>query len=67
MQAIPWQGLKEVQRQMVRNLPPVHLWNPPFCGDHRHAHRGRRHLVLHEFADRPQTACSRCFASGVAE
>jgi hypothetical protein len=22
-----------------KGLPPVHLWNPPFCGDHRHAHR----------------------------
>lgn len=28
----PLRGLKEAQ-QGVRGLPPVHLWNPPFCGD----------------------------------
>ena len=28
----PLAGLKDVQASGVR-LPPVHLWNPPFCGD----------------------------------
>ncbi len=28
----PLRGLKEVQKQ-GRGMPPVHLWNPPFCGD----------------------------------
>ena len=28
----PLQGLKEAQKQ-GKGLPPVHLWNPPFCGD----------------------------------
>lgn len=27
------QGLQEVQRAQKKGLPPVHLWNPPFCGD----------------------------------
>ncbi len=26
-------GLEQVQGEKVRGLPPVHLWNPPFCGD----------------------------------
>jgi hypothetical protein len=26
------QGLKEVAKA-AKGLPPVHLWNPPFCGD----------------------------------
>ena len=25
--------VKEVQRQGAKGPPPVHLWNPPFCGD----------------------------------
>jgi hypothetical protein len=28
----PLRGLKEAQ-QGAKGLPPVHLWNPPFCGD----------------------------------
>jgi len=28
----PLKGLKEVQKQ-GKDMPPVHLWNPPFCGD----------------------------------
>src|SRR5205809_5391350 len=28
----PLQGLKEAQKA-AKGLPPVHLWNPPFCGD----------------------------------
>jgi hypothetical protein len=28
----PLAGLKDVQAAGVK-LPPVHLWNPPFCGD----------------------------------
>jgi uncharacterized protein len=28
----PLRGLKEVQGQ-GKDIPPVHLWNPPFCGD----------------------------------
>jgi hypothetical protein len=28
----PLAGLKEVQADGAK-LPPVHLWNPPFCGD----------------------------------
>ncbi len=28
----PLQGLKEATAG-ARGLPPVHLWNPPFCGD----------------------------------
>ena len=28
----PLQGLKEAQGS-AKGLPPVHLWNPPFCGD----------------------------------
>jgi hypothetical protein len=28
----PLKGLKEIQGE-GRGLPPVHLWNPPFCGD----------------------------------
>jgi uncharacterized protein len=28
----PIQGLKDVQKAGP-GLPPVHLWNPPFCGD----------------------------------
>ncbi len=28
----PLRGLKEAQAG-TRGLPPVHLWNPPFCGD----------------------------------
>jgi uncharacterized protein len=28
----PLRGLSEVQKQN-KGLPPVHLWNPPFCGD----------------------------------
>lgn len=27
----PLQGLQEVVK--TKGLPPVHLWNPPFCGD----------------------------------
>jgi hypothetical protein len=26
-------GLGEAQAAAARGLPPVHLWNPPFCGD----------------------------------
>ena len=26
-------GLNDVQAAAARGLPPVHLWNPPFCGD----------------------------------
>ncbi len=30
----PLAGLKEAERASGRKgLPPVHLWNPPFCGD----------------------------------
>lgn len=29
--ANPLRGLKEAQK--AKGLPPVHLWNPPFCGD----------------------------------
>ncbi|MGB8316111.1 MAG: DUF1285 domain-containing protein [Aestuariivirga sp.] len=30
----PLQGLKEATATAkARGLPPVHLWNPPFCGD----------------------------------
>ncbi len=28
----PLRGLKEASSQ-AKGLPPVHLWNPPFCGD----------------------------------
>jgi len=28
----PLRGLGAVQKQ-AKGLPPVHLWNPPFCGD----------------------------------
>lgn len=28
----PLKGLKQVQKQ-GKGMPPVHLWNPPFCGD----------------------------------
>ena len=28
----PLQGLKEAAKA-AKGLPPVHLWNPPFCGD----------------------------------
>ena len=28
----PLRGLKEVEKQ-GKGMPPVHLWNPPFCGD----------------------------------
>lgn len=28
----PLQGLKEATAK-AKGLPPVHLWNPPFCGD----------------------------------
>ena len=28
----PLRGLKEAQA-VTKGLPPVHLWNPPFCGD----------------------------------
>jgi hypothetical protein len=32
--ANPLQGLKEAEKAAgKRGLPPVHLWNPPFCGD----------------------------------
>ena len=27
----PLKGLNEVSK--AKGLPPVHLWNPPFCGD----------------------------------
>lgn len=26
-------GLAEVQRQTKKGPPPVHLWNPPYCGE----------------------------------
>jgi hypothetical protein len=26
-------GLGQAQAALKRGLPPVHLWNPPFCGD----------------------------------
>ena len=32
----PLAGLKEIQGELLgagKTLPPVHLWNPPFCGD----------------------------------
>ncbi len=30
----PLQGLSDVVKDSkLRGLPPVHLWNPPFCGD----------------------------------
>jgi hypothetical protein len=30
----PLAGLKEVEKASgKRGMPPVHLWNPPFCGD----------------------------------
>ncbi len=32
MQAIRCAGLKEAAAA-AKGLPPVHLWNPPFCGD----------------------------------
>ena len=32
--ANPLQGLKEAEKAAgKKGLPPVHLWNPPFCGD----------------------------------
>ena len=32
--ANPLQGLKDAEKAAGgRGLPPVHLWNPPFCGD----------------------------------
>src|SRR5213592_1356525 len=32
--ANPLQGLKQAEKAAgARGLPPVHLWNPPFCGD----------------------------------
>src|SRR6266508_2330036 len=32
--ANPSQGLKQAEKAAgKRGLPPVHLWNPPFCGD----------------------------------
>lgn len=31
--ANPLQGLKEAENAATKGLPPVHLWNPPFCGD----------------------------------
>ena len=32
--ANPLQGLKEAEKAAGKKcLPPVHLWNPPFCGD----------------------------------
>ena len=31
--ANPLQGLKEAEKAAGKGLPPVHLWNPPFCGD----------------------------------
>lgn len=31
--ANPLQGLKQAEKAAGRGLPPVHLWNPPFCGD----------------------------------
>src|SRR6266508_3235714 len=32
--ANPSQGLKQAEKAAgARGLPPVHLWNPPFCGD----------------------------------
>ena len=39
-----------------RGPPPVHLWNPPFCGDLDMRIAGRRHLVLPQDADRPAGA-----------
>ena len=36
--------------------PPVHLWNPPFCGDLDMRIAAGRHLVLPEDADRPARA-----------
>ena len=56
----PLAGLKDIQGGGT-NLPPVHLWNPPFCGDIDMRIARRWHLVLHEFADWPETAVSRCF------
>ncbi|MGH8431870.1 MAG: DUF1285 domain-containing protein, partial [Solimonas sp.] len=30
----PLAGLKEAEKASgQKGLPPVHLWNPPFCGD----------------------------------
>ena len=31
----PLKGLNDVSREIAKakGLPPVHLWNPPFCGD----------------------------------
>ena len=31
----PLKGLNDVNREIAKakGLPPVHLWNPPFCGD----------------------------------
>jgi hypothetical protein len=31
--ANPLEGLKDAERAAGKGLPPVHLWNPPFCGD----------------------------------
>ena len=53
----PLRGLKEAEKAAgKKGMPPVHLWNPPFCGDIDMRIAAGRHLVLYEFADRPETA-----------
>ena len=46
-----------------KGTPPVHLWNPPFCGDLDMRIAVGRHLVLSQDADRPagagKTVCLR--------
>ena len=51
----PLAGLKDIQKAGGA-LPPVHLWNPPFCGDIDMRIAAGWHMVLHELADWPEAA-----------
>ena len=44
----------------TRQRRPVDRWNPPHCGNQRHAHRPRRQLVSRGHPDRPRRRWSGC-------
>jgi hypothetical protein len=44
-----------------KGLPPVHLWNPPFCGDLGHPNCPRWHLVLPWYAHWSTSSCKAVF------
>ena len=51
--------LEQIAQSGSKGLPPVHLWNPPFCGDldMRIARDGRWYYMGHRSGVRPWSGC----------